>query len=50
MLPMLPIYSKLGGSYRVTVQGLKLDKLEINQPLVLTAKLFQEYAVTFQWP
>lgn len=47
---MLPAYSKLGGSYRVKGKGLKLEKLEINQPLDLTVELFQEYAVAFQWP
>lgn len=47
-LTMLPIYSQLGGNYVVMVQGLKLEKPEINQPLDLTAELFQEYAVTFQ--
>lgn len=45
---MLPIYSQLGGNYVVMAQGLKLEKPEINQPLDLTAELFQEYAVTFQ--
>lgn len=42
-------HSELGGSYRVMVRRLKLEKPEINQPLDLTAELFQEYAVTFQW-